>query len=389
MPPSSILEQPLSKPHQPDSGVMSSLADTDHLEAGQAHALEGRFDAALASLARATAADGNDHKAWDATAQVLLLAGEDEDPGAEKRAARAVVAARHAVSAAPAWAPAAVTLGRALLAARRWRQAAEALSAAVALDFGGDAELRAEAAADLEEAAELRDEAEAAATRGSQERTLSVAGRPLLTTAADDDGATAGSGPAVGVWECSVTLAMCLEWKGLDLRGKKVLELGAGLGVAGLGAALLGGDVVLTDLEDVVPRTTSRIARHRSLIDAAGGKAVALAYDWGKPLPADVAARGPFDVIVAADSVYRQDLLAPFLTALNALAEAETEVYVAHKRRRRDGVVDDFLENALRGKFADVVEAECHPLYEAPTLVVWHCRNALDEAMGGLALGGE
>ena len=78
------------------------------LERGQALAIEGDFAGALEALKEATTADASDAKAWEATAQVLLAASDDND---ERSAARALVAAQKATEAAPHWAPAAVTRG--------------------------------------------------------------------------------------------------------------------------------------------------------------------------------------------------------------------------------------------------------------------------------------
>ena len=333
------------------------------LERGQALAIEGDFAGALEALTEATTEDASNAKAWEATAQVLLAASDDSD---ERSAAKALVAAQKAVDNAPLWAPAAVTRGRALLAARRWREAAAALSAAVEMDFE-DLSLRDEARADLQEAIELRDNE----SQGPQERTLQIGGRPLLTTSAmptqgECGTCGAGQGPAAGVWEASVVLAMALEWN--QTNPKNVLELGSGLGVAGLAAALRGGDVVLTDLSEVVPRTLQRCATHRSLIDAAGGSAMVMAYDWRKAAPPDILEMRPYDLVLSADAIYRADLLEPFLRALDAVVGAE--LLIAHKRRHRE--LDDRLEEALNQRF-DVAEAECHPLYASPSIVLWRC----------------
>lgn len=43
------------------------------------------------------------------------------------------------------------------------------------------------------------------------------------------------------------------------MAGRRVLELGAGTGALGIAVAALGGDVVLTDLPDVVPLTRQNV----------------------------------------------------------------------------------------------------------------------------------
>ena len=114
-------------PTRANARLRETMAALDTpLERGQALAIEGDYAAALEALTEATTEDASNAKAWEATAQVLLAASDDSD---ERSAAKALVAAQKATEAAPDWAPAAVTRGRApLLAARRWREAAAALS---------------------------------------------------------------------------------------------------------------------------------------------------------------------------------------------------------------------------------------------------------------------
>ena len=348
-------------------------------EEGSGYAESGDFAKALEAFGAATRADPRDAKAQEAVAQVLLLVGEDDD---ERVLARAVAAAREACALAPLWAPAAVTLGRALLAARRWREAAAAFRHSLALDFGADVLLRVDAEGDLAEARRLQAESEAATAAGA-ERTLSIGGRPLLTVSADVAAAAAPcgcprtSGPAVGVWECGVVLAMFLEWREASgeagLAGKRVLELGSGLGVAGLSAALLGASVVLTDLGDVVPRTAERVAAHASLVADAGGAATTRALDWREP--GDVAALGDFDVVLAADAVYTEAALGPFVTTLDAVCQ--DEAYVCHKKRHDR--VDDALELELRARFDFKRVDKVHPLYRAHYIDVYHLKRKAPE----------
>ena len=54
------------------------------------------------------------------------------------------------------------------------------------------------------------------------------------------------------------------------VRGRKVLELGAGTGIAGISAALLGADVTLTDTASCMPLLTQNVDTHSRAISETG-----------------------------------------------------------------------------------------------------------------------
>ncbi|KAF3619661.1 hypothetical protein FXO37_33609 [Capsicum annuum] len=75
------------------------------------------------------------------------------------------------------------------------------------------------------------------------------------------------------VWDASMVLVKFLErncrkgrFSPSKLRGKRVVELGAGCGVAGFGMALLGCDVVSTDQTEVLPLLMRNVERNTSRI---------------------------------------------------------------------------------------------------------------------------
>jgi predicted nicotinamide N-methyase len=84
----------------------------------------------------------------------------------------------------------------------------------------------------------------------------------------------------------------------LDLAGRRVLELGAGLGLPSLAAALRGADVLATDwAEDAVVLLRDNAARN----------GIALRSDtvrWDEPEP--LLAGAPWDVVLGADLLYEQ-----------------------------------------------------------------------------------
>ncbi|RVW82816.1 Protein-lysine methyltransferase METTL21D [Vitis vinifera] len=117
------------------------------------------------------------------------------------------------------------------------------------------------------------------------------------------------------VWDASMVFVKFLErncrkgrFSPSKLKGKRVIELGAGCGVAGFGMALLGCDVVSTDQTEVLPllmrnveRNTSRIMQMNPGSDSFGSVQVA-ELDWGNEDHIK-AVNPPFDFIIGTDVV--------------------------------------------------------------------------------------
>ncbi|XP_020088596.1 protein N-lysine methyltransferase METTL21A-like isoform X2 [Ananas comosus] len=75
------------------------------------------------------------------------------------------------------------------------------------------------------------------------------------------------------VWDASMVFVKYLEkncrkgrFSPSKLKGKRVIELGAGCGLAGLGMALLGCDVITTDQVEVLPLLMRNVERNTSWI---------------------------------------------------------------------------------------------------------------------------
>ncbi|XP_062082189.1 uncharacterized protein LOC133788651 isoform X2 [Humulus lupulus] len=115
------------------------------------------------------------------------------------------------------------------------------------------------------------------------------------------------------VWDASLVFVKFLEkncrrgkFSPSKLKGKRVVELGAGCGVAGFGMALLGCDVVMTDQKEVLPLLRRNVERNTSAIaqlnpDSFGSIKVA-ELSWGNE--DDIRAVGPpFDYIIGTDVV--------------------------------------------------------------------------------------
>lgn len=122
------------------------------------------------------------------------------------------------------------------------------------------------------------------------------------------------------------------------LKGKRVIELGAGCGVAGFGMALLGCNVVTTDQTEVLPllmrnveRNTSRIMQANSDSDSFG-TIHAAELDWGN-MDHVKAVGPPFDFIIGTDVVYKEHLLEPLLQTMLALSDPKTTIVIGYEIR--------------------------------------------------------
>ncbi|PWZ27902.1 hypothetical protein Zm00014a_010534 [Zea mays] len=115
------------------------------------------------------------------------------------------------------------------------------------------------------------------------------------------------------VWDASMVFVKFLEKNSRKgrfcpskLKGKRVIELGAGCGLAGFGMALLGCDVTTTDQVEVLPllmrnveRNISWISQSNSDSDTIGSITVA-ELDWGNKEHIK-AVEPPFDYIIGTD----------------------------------------------------------------------------------------
>ncbi|KAK1435130.1 hypothetical protein QVD17_00890 [Tagetes erecta] len=147
------------------------------------------------------------------------------------------------------------------------------------------------------------------------------------------------------VWDASMVLVKYLEKncrKGKfcpsKLKGKRVIELGAGCGVAGFGMALLGCDVVSTDQVEVLPLLMRNVERNMSRIQQMNpdadsiGSITAAELSWGNN-DHITALDPPFDYIIGTDVVYAEHLLEPLLHTMLALSGPKTTILIGYEIR--------------------------------------------------------
>lgn len=122
------------------------------------------------------------------------------------------------------------------------------------------------------------------------------------------------------LWPSAILLARTIA--GRALRGARVLELGCGLGLPSLAAALAGGRVLATDwAPDALDAVRLNAQRNDVVVDT-------LVSDWREP--SELLDRGPFDLVIAADVLYERRNVTPLTELLLAL---DTEVWLADPGR--------------------------------------------------------
>lgn len=168
--------------------------------------------------------------------------------------------------------------------------------------------------------------------------------------------------------------------------GKRCLELGAGVGgLPGMTLAMLGADVVITDLSAILPTLERNVANNLStatLGDAARscGRAVVAECDWtDETTYASLKSKGPFDFIVGTECVYSAHLVDPLYCTVVALSGPRTTV-VLSLEERDENVTQQFRETFKRGfRISEVPLREQHHEISHPVnrIYVMHPLRAL------------
>ena len=134
------------------------------------------------------------------------------------------------------------------------------------------------------------------------------------------------------------------------LHGARTLELGCGVGLPSLAAALAGGRVLATDwAPDAVAMTARNAARNGLAVET-------LCVSWTEPQP--LLERAPWDLVLASDVLYEARNGEALLPLLARLIDGRGEIWLADPGRAAAGA---FLERAAE-RFA----IETRPAAEIP-----------------------
>ena len=155
------------------------------------------------------------------------------------------------------------------------------------------------------------------------------------------------------LWPSGVALARALA--GRSLRGARTVELGCGLGLPSIAAALAGGRVTATDWSSAaVDFCAANAARNEARLET-------LVCAWAAPEP--LLERAPWDLVLAADVLYERRSVDELLALLPALGG---EVLLADPGRPPAA---EFLARA-EGRFAVSSTADTgHPTVRVHRLV--------------------
>lgn len=150
------------------------------------------------------------------------------------------------------------------------------------------------------------------------------------------------------LWPSAYALAswMLHDLPHLSLTGRRVLELGAGVGLPSMAAALLGAEALATDVDREAVAISRQVAR-RNLQPAERNRFRASILDFTDAEA--VAAEEPVDVVLISGQLYSKALSGPLLSALRVLCPRGCSVLLAY------WIAAEFVELPL--KFYEAAEA--------------------------------
>jgi predicted nicotinamide N-methyase len=127
----------------------------------------------------------------------------------------------------------------------------------------------------------------------------------------------------VKIWEASIVLAHHFVQIGLDKK-MTVLEIGAGMGIAGLFLGAHGHKVTITDYEEDALELLQMNVELNGLTNVSVSK-----LDWHNP-----ALTGEYDIVCGSELVYNETSIEPIIALLRRYLKPGGTVFLAHDVER-------------------------------------------------------
>jgi len=160
------------------------------------------------------------------------------------------------------------------------------------------------------------------------------------------------------VWSSSFVLGHWMASStSLSLKGKRAVELGAGTGIPGLVAAAMGADVVLTDIQALIPGLQRNIDEN-----GLRERAKAMALVWGDGC-SGLDLDPPVDFVLISDVWYDVDAMPDLCQTLRDLSDGDTKILMGCELRF---VASECLEIMVEEGFVlcEVPQSELHPQWQ-------------------------
>ncbi|KAF4027829.1 Lysine methyltransferase [Phytophthora infestans] len=232
--------------------------------------------------------------------------------------------------------------------------------------------------------------------------TVPSSGENVSLTAVQDRDICAGTPefPSHGhcVWDAALLLADYLQSKAKDEEGegrsdfqdKKVVELGAGVGLVGMALAVLGARVILTDQEYALPLLNKNVAVNflrgeSNKLAAAAAIPVVEECQWGENVKSGGSLAAwvkDTDVVVFSDVLYNAAASILLIQTLHQLVSPTTDVIFSFETRNA-AIEANFLQELRRTFDVDEVSrvsnARIFASFEYPDeLFIFHARPKQD-----------
>ncbi|RWS31587.1 protein-lysine methyltransferase METTL21D-like protein [Leptotrombidium deliense] len=189
----------------------------------------------------------------------------------------------------------------------------------------------------------------------------------------------------VVVWDSALMFSKFLERRSQlnpqYFRNKVALELGAGTGICGLVASVLGCDVILTDIPSIVPLLETNIENNKDLIALCGRKVVAHSWKWASFDTFEQVLRClesntmSLDYVFISDCIYYEQGMHSLIESIIWLCERfknSLEIYLCYEEREEhSALVETFfrsLSSTSTISWTEIGAEEHDPCFTSPDI---------------------